>query len=494
MLTVHNQNEYCAKVTGVSSARKLMARTCLRRKTIVVKDKKKKKKKKKFGVCGEVDVERRLFRVFRLACKRDIGFHFDKFYAKLLRLAEVWRCSNKLKAKLTRSWLTNWCAKYGIVDKDERSTKEEQQSISTRPECTSQTGKSDLEETLDHYSEDEIYLFFCFHFSWSSLPDRTLGAERNVEDNVWLLMAANRSGRHRTRVCLLGKEPKPMCLQHVNMLSQPVVYSSFEGDSVTSDLFAWWFYHEFSPGALAINRKVALLVEARSHLNCNEFVSEDSRAKFLLVEKDAQMTESTWPREKNVVQMEFRVRYAKLFFSLILVEEPNWSCQTFISRWTLKDVFPLLHEAWLTIRIETFERHFNELLSVTDDRGHGTAATATATSSIYTEDGKLLLELQWIAHDLGLEISDQDLVKWAYTGEVLSTPIVASEAGEVKKKIRMPEAVNVTRIPTAREASVYLTKALAWMETEPLDPHFLLFIRHLIVLAKQARNLTCTVR
>lgn len=412
--------------------------------------------------------------MFRLRSKRHVDFRFDDFYEELLRLANVWRCSTKLKAKLTRSWLANWCSKYGIVYEKDQPTNEE----------STETGKSDLEKTLAAYDEDEIYLFFCFHFCWSSLPDRTLAAEnKDVADDVWLLMAANRSGRHRTRVCVLGKESKPACLEHVNMLSQPVVYASFGGRGpITSDLFAWWFYHEFSPGALAINRKVALLVEDKSHLRvCSEFVSEDSRAKFLPVGNAS--------HKKNSVQMEFRVRYAKLFFSLILVEERNRSCQAYISRFTLKDVFPLLHKAWLTIRIETFGRHFNELLSTADDLTEGRTACFQGAGEA-VEDGKLLLELQWVAHDLGLEISDQDLVKWAYTGELQSICEFASETSdEGRTVVRNTQAVADTRIPTARDAASYLTKVLAWMETEPFDPHFLLFVRNLIGIAKQARNL-----
>jgi hypothetical protein len=438
-------------------------------------------------VRNEIDLEQRLFRIFRLRCKRDVDFHFDEFYEKLLRLVEVWRCSEKLKAKVTkRPWLARWCRKYDIVhtDKSTAANKERSSSVSIKSEVE----RSELAEMLDDYGEDEIYLFFCFHFCWSSLPDRSLGAENSKpEDNVWLLMAANRSGRHRTRVCVLGKEMQPACLEHVNMLSQPVVYASSGDGPITSDLFAWWFYHEFSPGALAINHKVALLVEDRSHLTCDKFVSEDSRAKFLLVgnTKVIQQQQSTgWPTGKNAVEMEFRVRYAKLFFSLILVEERNWSCQAYISRSTLKDVFPLLHKAWLTIRIETFERQFNELLSVADNQAERVRRADEAV-----EDGKLLLELQWIAHDLGLEISDQDLVKWAYTGEVhrsCSESAFVEMYGEARKEVRNVNATNSARIPSARDAAVHLNKALAWMETQPFDPHFLLFIRHLIVLAKQA--------
>lgn len=460
------------KLSTSACTRKLMTRIRSHKTTIT-------KERKKLRVYDEMDVERRLFRMFRLRCKRDLSFHFDKFYAKLLRLVKVWRCSTKLKRRLTRAWLADWCVKYGVVDENKQVVNEEQQSIlSTVPECASGIEKSDLENTLVDYSENEIYLFFCFHFRWSSLPDRTLGAEINkVAENVWLLMAANRSGRHRTRVCVLGKESRPACLKHVNMLSQPVAYAGFEGERITPDLFAWWFYHEFTPGALAINHKVALLVEAGARIACDKFVSDDTRTRFLLIGNT-----KNFESEINTVHVEFRVRYAKLFLSLMQEEEAHRSCQTFISRCTLKDVFPLVHKAWLSIRMETFERRYNELLLVT------CCGQAERTlSSIYNEDGKLLLELQWIAYDLGLEISDQDLVKWAYTGEVRSASVTDIEDREVEREMRNSIVVAVERVPTAQDAVTYLTKVLAWMETEPFDPHFLLFIRHLLALAKQAR-------
>ena len=115
-------------------------------------------------MCGEVDLGRRLFRVFRLRRKRDVDFHFDKFYAKLLHLVKVWRCSTKLKAKLTRSWLADWCVRYGVIDKNERERAANEVSSMQPDNCTLRTKRTNLEHSLDEYSANEVYLFFCFHF------------------------------------------------------------------------------------------------------------------------------------------------------------------------------------------------------------------------------------------------------------------------------------------------------------------------------------------
>lgn len=494
------------------------------------------KKIRGFAVLRSIDLERRLLRVYRshYGFSQQLqsstpSFSFDEFYKKLQNLLEKWGCSVRLKSKISRSWLADWCVKYGICGEQPLDNIHDADSLADEvtvklevpPDDAIIESDADLEIMLRDYQEDEIYLCFCFQFCWSSLPDRTLGTDKGTaimakNDDVWLLMAANRSGRHRTRLCVIGKEWRPACLQQVNMLSQPVVYAGGGEGMITADLFAWWFHQEFSPGALAMNRNVILLAETKSYLPCDQFISENSRARFIALPGNTLVSDDSGcmiAYNRNVIQTEFRIRYAKLLLSLMLVEDSNSPVQMYLSQFTLKDAFPLLHHAWLTIRISTFAKQFRKLLSRFCSPGEvSDNAWSTTNSDVFgssdeqehsTEDGRLLLELQWVAHDLGLEITDEDLIKWAYTGTVQSSVNTAStvascftyESSFCPSKISSMHSAEgrntqVLQVPTAREAMLYLSKALMWMETEPLDPNCLLFLRNLIVIAKQARKVS----
>lgn len=416
------------------------------------------------AVVREAELERRLYRVYRLSRRQNV-LDRDKWYERVTSLLEKWCCPETLKTKVNKAWLERWCEKYNV-------------DVTSQSNDGTKNVDADVEQMLSRYDEDEVYMCFCFQFRWSSLPDQSLAAESD-EDVVWLLMAANRSGRHRTRLCVIGKEWRPGCLEHVNMLSQPVVYAGGGDGHVTSDLFAWWFYHEFSPGALTINRKVALVTESKALDACASFVSEDVRAKVVWL-KD---TENSTMPENNVVLTELRIKYAQLMLSSIYVEERNAAVLTYLAQFTLKDAFPMLHRAWLTIRIETFARSYKQLFSKTFDfaacmNGLGDVAQING-------DGRLLLELQWMSHDLGLEVTDSDLIKWACTGTVRQ-PEVAFAANHL---LDSKDADEAQSIPSAAEAVMHLSKALLWMETEALDPNYLLFIRNIILVAKQARDL-----
>lgn len=420
----------------------------------------------------ENELERRLYRVYRLNRRRNAAWDGSRFYETVTKLLDKWCCPENLKAKVDEQWLEKWCDKYQV-----------QKKRSVDPEITSDdsgTVDETTEDILREYQEDEVYVCFCFQFYWSSLPDKALGTMEDEENVVWLLMAANRSGKHRTRVCVIGKEWRPPCLQHVNMVSQPVVYAGGAGDGkITPDLFAWWFYHEFCPGALAINRKVALVAESSEFLSCSTFISEDTRSKVLWLQDTNRGAQQPG---NNVVLTELRVQYAKLLLSSIYVEDRNTAVQSYLSQFTLKEAFPLFHKAWLMIRIETFGRAYKHLVF----HQHEFAARISDLRDIeqINGDGRLLLELQWMAHDLGLEVADSDLIKWACTGTVRSTDVFCGNT----LMNEMKNGGDSQKIPSAVEAVTHLSKALLWMETEALDPNYLLFVRNMILIAKQARE------
>jgi hypothetical protein len=95
----------------------------------------------------------------------------------------------------------------------------------------------------------------------------------------------------------------------------------------------------------------------------------------------------------------------------------------------------------------------------------------------------MLLELQWLSHDLGLEVTDDDLATWAFDCGPADAPLNSVKTELVDEGSE--EAFS--GVPTPAEAADHLAHALLWMETEPLDPALLLVVRDIITLAKQAR-------
>jgi hypothetical protein len=94
----------------------------------------------------------------------------------------------------------------------------------------------------------------------------------------------------------------------------------------------------------------------------------------------------------------------------------------------------------------------------------------------------MLLELQWLSHDLGLEVTDDDLATWVLDRGPSDAPVISVKTEVVDDG---SEEV-VSGVPTPTEAADHLAHALLWMETEPLDPALLLVVRDIITLAKQA--------
>jgi len=94
----------------------------------------------------------------------------------------------------------------------------------------------------------------------------------------------------------------------------------------------------------------------------------------------------------------------------------------------------------------------------------------------------MLLELQWLSHDLGLEVTDDDLATWALDCGSPDAP-----QNTVKTELEDDGSEEaVSGVPTPAEAADHLAQALLWMETEPLDPALLLVVRDIITIAKQA--------
>ena len=119
----------------------------------------------------------------------------------------------------------------------------------------------------------------------------------------------------------------------------------------------------------------------------------------------------------------------------ISVEQQRWiSVGQYVATFTLKDAFPMLHRAWLNIRPETFNRCWTSADDHSFDDVALTFGRSAATPLQVEEDRMLLLELQWLSHDLGLEVTDEDLARWVRS--------VAAEASA------SPEQVYVKPEPT----------------------------------------------
>ncbi|KDR18275.1 Protein pangolin, isoform J, partial [Zootermopsis nevadensis] len=280
------------------------------------------------------------------------------------------------------------------------------------------------------------------------------------------------------------------------MLSQPVVYAGGGSGTVTPDLFTWWFHHEFAPAAATLHPRGAILVIEQA-----PFVPQESEC----VAADGAVRLVVYPKgnfgdgavlDHGLVVSEFRTRYAMMLLSSVTANSTDHQHATLVSdylrNFVLKDAFPMLHRSWLNLRSETFLRCWDRVASLTNEEPGPCSEILPCTLALSSsganaahaqEDRMMLLELQWLSHDLGLEVTDDDLATWAQDSrsEDVSLESVKAEPVDETSEDAVPA------LPTPVEAADHLARALLWMETEPLDPALLLVVRDIITLAKQAR-------
>jgi len=306
---------------------------------------------------------------------------------------------------------------------------------------------------LEGYNDDETYAGLLIPFDVNGIPDVSLDTTVNPDRKVWLLMAGNKSGRHRTRVLVIGKRWRPPCMETVNMLGQPVVYAGGGDGFPTQDLFKWWFETEFCPAALSINSKAVLVMDKAS------FIPE--KCEYNGVSLQSHDGDSI---SKSTLFIEFKATYTALLLTQAsLDQQSERSIQRFLGKYTLKDAFILLHRAWLQVTTESFSTCWKN---------------CTYTSAMKG----VILGVQWLAHDLGLEVSDDDMLVW-----ILSNPVEVTEPENLST-----DSEDIEIPPSATQTVDYLKKALLWVETQPLEPSFVIAIRDLITYAKQAR-IVCAI-
>ncbi|KAF6208351.1 hypothetical protein GE061_016805 [Apolygus lucorum] len=404
----------------------------------------------------ECDVERALYRWYSRRTDGDESSVANCTIGGLVKKATILAkrlggSETDLK-RLHQEWILKWSEKFGL---------REIPALLEPPPL--QVKSQEISSVLEEYNDDQIYTGLAFEFDWTSLPDRSM-MRKTPEERIWLLMAGNKSGRHRTRVLITGKEWRPESLKYVNMLSQPVVYAGGGVGRITPDLFSWWFHREFAPAALVLNESGAVLVMEKAEYlpSPSDCVAANGKVKLILYSEDES---SNLKLDQTVLRSEMKTRYAMLLLNNLAMEQPRWlSIPHFLSNFNLKEAFPLLHKAWLNVRPDTFSRCW----------------TSTPSRLPTEEDRLLLLELQWISHDIGFEVTDEDVKTWAN-----SKCEVHSNLESIKTEPREDRDGTET-VPTASEAVSHLQKALLWMESEPIEPSYLLVLRDIITIAKQA--------
>lgn len=459
----------------------------------------------------EIDLERILFRWFERRNDDHVSGSpssstssspptVEEISKKAASLAKKMGASEDFLKSLNKNWIHNWLHKYGVTlgvveeqtaelgKRDEKDDTVEQKIKDEREERDEDFGIKDV--LNGEYSDDQIYCGFAFQLDWTSLPDKTLDVQQGDDHGVWLLMAGNKSGRHRIRLLITGKQWRPNCLKNVNMLSQPVVYAGGGVGVLTADLFTWWFHREFAPAALALNERGAVLVMEHNEFlpAAGDCVAADGKVRLVTYRRHDPGV--IYP-DQSLIASELRIRYAMLLLHSVSMEQQRWvSVAQYIATFTLKDAFPMLHRAWLNIRPETFNRCWTGIPSAS--ASPLTFGRSASTPLQVEEDRMLLLELQWLSHDLGLEVTDEDLACWVTSvtepeprEDVYVKPEPTEENGDACSTTTNENTV----VPTAAEAAVCLQKVLSWMESEPMDPNLVLIVRDIMAMAKQARTI-----
>ncbi|XP_070171384.1 uncharacterized protein [Polyergus mexicanus] len=368
-----------------------------------------------------------------------------------------------------------------------------------------------LRNVLENYERGRIYLAHVCYLDWRDLPGKRRGGGRDAtasSERVWVMGAADHEGHHRTRLLVAGRHWRPRCLRKVNMLSQPVVYAGGGRGSLTADLFLWWFHHEFAVTAMAMHPDGAVLVaESADYLPSEgDCVAADGLVRLFVVPKDCM--------ETRLVIRELRVRlatgllskarcgvYRDKVFSSSSEEVADHRLNAYLKWFTLKEAFADLHRAWLSVRSDTFARSWT-LPRDRDDHSLAGRNGAILPSRMHAvdqeEDRMLLVELQSLAREAGLEVDDEELDRWIVDEEsALARFVKKREPDEEQQGCRVKieaddkwserngdedgndgvEEDNDEEEPTAEEAVGLLSRVLTWMEREPFDPGLLLAVR-----------------
>ncbi|XP_017878006.1 uncharacterized protein LOC108623756 isoform X2 [Ceratina calcarata] len=364
-----------------------------------------------------------------------------------------------------------------------------------------------LRNALESYDRSRIYLAHVAFLDWRDLPGRRRAATGN-DEKVWVVGAADHEGHHRTRLLVTGRHWLPRCLRRVNMLSQPVIYAGGGRGSLTVDLFLWWFHREFAVTAMAMHPDGAILVaESAEYLPPEaDCVAADGLVRLFVVPKDC--------LETGIVIRELRVRLATGILSRACYDvykrvsnkETN-RLHTYLKRFTLKEAFADLHRAWLSIRSDTFARSWilprdRDESSIDCSTTHAGPSLSSRAHIDQDDDRLLLIELQNVAREMGLEVNDEELSKWILEqGNEASTRRVGRnelDEDHCRVKIEAEEKWADYEVgkqqgtdaeddededeenedePTAEETVGLLSRVLTWMEREPFDPGLLLTVR-----------------
>lgn len=322
-----------------------------------------------------------------------------------------------------------------------------------------------------------VYLVHVLRLDWRHLPGRESGAHA---ERVWLLGAADREGRHRSRLLVVGREWRPRCLERVNMLSQPVVYAGGGSGALTAELFLWWFRREFAATALSMHPEGAtLVVEHADYLPAEQDrVLAGGLLKILVVPK-------RYVHSRLVVD-ELRLRLAtSVLFEAVCnlradalcaangedtdspADAPAARIDEFVERFSLKEAFAELHRAWLAVDPATFDLCWR----VRGEEG---------PDAFEEQEKKLTSELRRVAREAGLRMTDADVRRWLLDDARESSPLagIKTENGDCSEEVTDCKAGPTEHAaPQAWEVARLLTRVLDWMEGEPLEPNYLLAVR-----------------
>ncbi|CAB0031843.1 unnamed protein product [Trichogramma brassicae] len=379
------------------------------------------------------------------------------------------------------------------IDSSERGIGREDRSappLQDSPKDLRQGSKSrclpEQQSFLDGNGNDNVYLAHVLFLDWRDLPglrSAAQGAER-----VWLLGATDRAGRHRTRLLVVGREWRPACLRDVNMISQPVVYAGGGRAALTADLFLWWLREEFAPSATSLHPEGVVLAIERGTadylLSPSDAAARDlpgsSMVKLVVVSRQEHDVESRF------VGQELRARLAVslLFDALCSGELADEAADDdrrrervikHVKDFSLKEAFAELHRAWLAIRPKTFGLCW---------KSHGGGGVADHEEDEEQHRRRRLLdELRRFSRLAGLDATEAQVQDWLRDKEseqarfhcyAKSEPV---DEEDQTAQLDCSSQEEVKKVPTAREAIGHLSRVLDWMETEPLDPGFLLAAR-----------------
>lgn len=338
------------------------------------------------------------------------------------------------------------------------------------------------------YNADETGLV------WRLLPSKTLvsaqekhaSGGKSQKARITLLACANATGKHKLKPVLIGKYKKPRCFKNVDMKALPVHYVSQKNAWMDTDIFESWFHVEFIPTvkhhlqSLGLPCKAILLIDnCAAHSSEDILCSDDDQIQAIFLPPNT--TAVIQPLDGGILEATKR-NYRKLLLQRVLTADNSLSVLQATKLVNLKDVTYMVGEAWEKVKAESIMKVWRRTL-LNDFEVEPTCVSASESDVNAEPEEDAVNIMSQDLREAGFDVSENDVQEWLAIDihEPVHAMLTDEEIVEVVCRVEdsseaeddEEETIDELEpdIPSHKEASMYFSKCIKWLEAQTdFDP------------------------